>query len=334
MAKKKITFTSAAEAATTEVQEQSMHKGGVKASAFSRRLSSAEEAKKTVRKKTLRLKPEECIPWKYHNRTYQDLNQENCQDIIDGLRATGRQEIPALVRAIENVDPTEEGPRYEIIAGARRHWSVNHLRQSKELPDLEFLVEVRKLSDQEAFILSNVENLSRKDISAYERALDYKNAIEMFYHNSQKEMSEKAKIPKSTLSKYLLLSTLPKWVIQAYPTTDQIGTQHAKPILDLIDRNKASIEEQVSTLKAEHRRRVLEGEAPMKGSEVLSKLKAAGKKKPKPKTVSYGPGNNPDFMARRVGGNRLQLDIRRLEKDRIDTIVKAFRQCLEDHCET
>ena len=73
MAKKKITFTSAAEAATSEVQDQSKDKGGAKASAFSRRLSSAEEAKKTVRKKTLRLKPEECIPWKYHNRTYLSL---------------------------------------------------------------------------------------------------------------------------------------------------------------------------------------------------------------------------------------------------------------------
>jgi hypothetical protein len=60
---------------------------------------------------------------------------------------------------------------YEVICGARRHWTVAWLR-ANNYRQFRFLVEVRELSDEEAFRLSDIENRDREDISDYERAID------------------------------------------------------------------------------------------------------------------------------------------------------------------
>ncbi len=45
--------------------------------------------------------PKTCRMWEHHNRSYEHLTPENTADLIDGIRAQGQQEFPAIVRKID-----------------------------------------------------------------------------------------------------------------------------------------------------------------------------------------------------------------------------------------
>ena len=44
--------------------------------------------------------PARCRMWEGHNRDYQLLTEERCADLIDSIKAQGRQEMPAIVRRV------------------------------------------------------------------------------------------------------------------------------------------------------------------------------------------------------------------------------------------
>ena len=114
----------------------------------------------------VRLDPKECRIWAFHNRRYDLLDENSCEDLIEGFNESGRQEIAGIVRRVTD----DSGYEYEVIAGARRHWTCAHL-------GWKYLAEIRDLTDEEAFILSDVENRARTDISDFERAIDYSRAL-------------------------------------------------------------------------------------------------------------------------------------------------------------
>ena len=75
---------------------------------------------KIVNERTLWVSAARCRPWHYHNRDQALLNEESCADLIDSLKAEGRQRLPAIVRRLKD-DPDHD---YEIIAGVRRNWNA------------------------------------------------------------------------------------------------------------------------------------------------------------------------------------------------------------------
>jgi ParB family chromosome partitioning protein len=173
--------------------------------------------------------PARCRIWDGHNRDYAALSETLCADLIESFRAQGRQEVPAIVRRVTN-DPAHE---FEVICGARRHWTVSWLR-ANTYPDFKFLVEPRELTDEEAFRLADLENRSRKDLSDYERATDYARAIERYYGGSQQKMVERLDVSKSWLSRYLELARLPEAVVRSFASPHQIGISHAAALAPLL----------------------------------------------------------------------------------------------------
>ena len=173
--------------------------------------------------------PARCRIWDGHNRDYAALNESVCADLIESFRAQGRQEVPAIVRRVTG-DPAYE---YEVICGARRHWTVTWLK-ANAYPEFKFLIEPRELSDEEAFRVADLENRSRKDLSDYERATDYARAIERYYGGSQQKMIERLDVSKSWMSRYLELARLPGEVIAAFETPHVIGISHAATLAPLL----------------------------------------------------------------------------------------------------
>ncbi|WP_158742942.1 ParB/RepB/Spo0J family partition protein [Acidisphaera sp. L21] len=173
--------------------------------------------------------PARCRIWDGHNRDYAALSETVCADLIESFRAQGRQEVPAIVRRVSG-DPAHE---FEVICGARRHWTVSWLR-ANTYPDFKFLIEPRELTDEEAFRLADLENRSRKDLSDYERATDYARAIERYYGGSQQKMVERLDVSKSWLSRYLELARLPDQVIRSFGSPHQIGISHAAALAPLL----------------------------------------------------------------------------------------------------
>lgn len=216
--------------------------------------------------------PARCRIWEGHNRDYAALNEANCADLIESFKAEGRQNFPAIVRRVEG-DPDHS---FEVICGARRHWTVCWMRAHHQ-PDFRFLIEPRELTDEEAFRVADLENRSRRDLSDYERARDYARAVDRYYGGSQQRMAERLEVGKSWLSRYLDLARLPGEIVAAFASPQAIGISHAAVLAPMLrtevqaDRVRA----EAKRITADQAERSSRGESPLSPAAVLQRLKAA-----------------------------------------------------------
>ncbi len=199
--------------------------------------------------------------WHGHNRDYDSLSESRCRDLIESFKRVGRQEFPAIVRRISDSRDHD----FELICGARRHWTASFL-------GWDLLVEVRDLNDKQAFILQDIENRDREDISDYERALDYRAALPLYFDNNQSQMAQFLEIDKSNFGKLLELTGLPKAIVSAYADMRELKTHHGTIYRQLLADNSA-------------KKRVLERaqaitEEPLAGKQVMVELKKAAAGKP------------------------------------------------------
>lgn len=227
--------------------------------------------------KTLRwIDPSEARMWARHNRDYALLNDENCRDLIDGIKSQGRQEFPAVVRRIEG-----EAEAYEVICGARRHFAISWLR-AHNYTQFKYLVEVRDLSDEEAFRLADIENRDRADISDYERAVDYAEAIRLYYGGKQNAMAARLEVTEAWLSRYLNLARLPAEIVAAFYAKTDIKELHARTLKPLILKpsDKAKVVAEAKLIGAEQRASMAGQGAPIEAVAVVARLKKALSVKP------------------------------------------------------
>ena len=236
-----------------------------------------------VKEKTLRLvDPARCRMWSRHNRRYDLLSEASCADLLEGLRSQGEQEFPAIVRPVTD-DPDFD---YEVICGARRHWSVSFLRNVEHRP-IKFLIEVRDLDDEAAFRLSDVENRARDDISDYERALDYRAAVEDYYGGVARRMAERMEVKEGWLSRFLDLAKLPPGIVEAFGDIRQLRENHARLLKPLLadDGKRPKVMAAAKSLASEQAARVKNGQPIVDAAKVIDRLKAAAEGK----GVSGGP---------------------------------------------
>lgn len=212
--------------------------------------------------------PDRCRMWSRHNRRYDLLNQNRCQDLIDGFKSQGRQEFPAIVRKVQGDDAYD----YEVICGARRHWTVTWLRENN-YPDFRYLIEVRDLTDEQAFRLSDIENRDNLDLSDYERATDYKDALGRYYKN-QKEMADRLEVSEAWLSRYLDLAALPSDVVDAFGDVTEIKTKHGRDLKPHLRaaRDRTKLVAAAKKITAEQQERIDQGRAVLSGANVVRAL--------------------------------------------------------------
>ena len=261
----------------------------------------------TVEEKTLHwVDPEDCVMWDRHNRSYDLLTEESCRDLIDAIRAQGRQEFPAVVRR-----PADGGP-YEVICGARRHFAVSWLR-AHGYTQFRYLVEVRDLTDEEAFRLADVENRNRADISDYERAVDYAAALQSYYGSSQKAMAERLEVSQAWLSRYLALARLPEEVVAAFASVRDLREAHARQLTPLMRTTQGRDDVMAEARRiAQAQLEVGEGHGvPLDAAKVISRLRAAADapkaKAPKPKVYRGSPKESGLRVSRHGRVVRLEL---------------------------
>ena len=224
---------------------------------FTGRESAIREAAtgKRVTRITRRVPPERCRIWAHHNRRYDMLSPESCADLIEGFRTKGGQEFPAIVRSI----PSDDQYDYEVICGARRHWTATHLK-------MDLLIEERELTDEEAFVLSDKENRDRKDISDYERAVDYLNALDLYYDGVQSRMAQIIGMDPSVLSRYLDVARLDQNIVLAVADVREITRNQVRELKTVMepsaklskaraDENRESILDKARELAMEEVRR-------------------------------------------------------------------------------
>jgi len=154
-------------------------------------------------------------------------------ELTASIREKGVLE-PLLVRRVEG--------RYQIIAGERRYRAALEAGLS-ELPCV-----IRDSSDAETMELALVENLQRKDLTAFEEADGLKVLAEI-YGYTHDEMAEKLGKSRSTITESLSLTAMPEHVRQLCRLADiqsksillQIVRQgSAEKMVSLVDKLQKS----------------------------------------------------------------------------------------------
>ena len=227
----------------------------------------------------LLLDPSRVRVWSGNARHQAGLNEANCRDLIDAILSEGGQKVPAIVRRVEG-DSTYD---YEVIAGTRRHWAISWLRRNS-WPDMMFLAQVHVLDDESAFRLADVENRARRDVSDFERAQNYLQALSGYYGGKQKRMAERLRVSEGWLSKMLKVASLPEWAVAAFSERGDIQLKTVYPLaqfLDLLDRQGdtsglSKVRTTAGEIRAEQANRVEQGLPPIGASDVVKALMSAG----------------------------------------------------------
>lgn len=210
---------------------------------------------------TLWVDVKKCSIQKRPNRFYNLLTEENCADLISSIECQG-QTMPAIARQTES----KEKP-YEIIVGRRRHFSATILNN-------ELLIDVRVLSDEEAFLLSEAENEGRKDLSDLEKAYDWADALKTFYNDNVARLATAVNKPRQTIYQFLDLAKLGKEILDAYQSPLDVKVRHAAKLKTLMKdpASKQRILQKASELSESKK---------LDGAAVYNALVTASKNKPK-----------------------------------------------------
>jgi ParB family chromosome partitioning protein len=291
----------------------------VKKNTFEQGLNLTKEIMSGSKVKTPRLmvEPGQCKIWGRHNRDYSLLNEIKCKDLIDQFKVTGKQEFPGIVRLVEG----EGDVKYEIICGARRFWTCQYL-------GWKYFIEIRDLSDEEAFRLADIENRAREDLSDYERAIDYKKALAQYYQN-QVQMANRLEVTASWLSRYLDLAELPDEIVRAYRDITEIKTIHArklKPYLVDTVKNKP-VREGVLQKATEIAGKGYEGAKVM--TELLSVVKANNKAAGR-KSRYVSTNGLITMQVQRRKDKKMELLIEKKGKATKEDMVELFKTILND----
>ena len=246
--------------------------------------------------------PARCRIWSEHNRDYAKLNEQNCADLIESLKAQGRQEFPAIVRRVRG----EPDIDFEVICGARRHWTVSWLR-AHNYTDFRYLVEVRELTDEEAFRVSDLENRARNDLSDIERARDYLRALGRYYGGRQKDMAQRMDKSEAWLSRYLELAKLPAVLINAFDDPHALTIKHVtllKPLLKPEDRGRR-VRETAAKLAEK------KGQGPALTPRDVLRLLATAADPPKKTGKDEGQDSDKEVIRSAAGAPVLRVDGRK-----------------------
>lgn len=222
----------------------------------------------------LLLDPARVRIWAGNARHQQSLNEAACRDLIDSILAEGGQKVPVVVRRVSD-DPQHD---YELIAGTRRHWSISWLR-ANSYPDLQLLAQVQSLDDESAFRLADLENRARKDVSDFERARNYRDALKSYYGDRQIRMAERLNLSKGWLSKMLSVADIPDWAVSAFSGLGDIQLKTCYPLAQRIKALSQAdptalkrMQKEAARLKQEQRSRRDTGQPPLNAAEVSDAL--------------------------------------------------------------
>jgi len=158
----------------------------------------------------IELDPFECRVWASHDRPEEELTEANCRAEMEHIRNHG-QAVPAIGRPIAN-DPNWKA---EIICGARRLFIARQL-------GIPLRVELRELTDREAFAVMDGENRLRKDLSHYARGVSYASALRGKLFKSQRELARSLGISVAQVTRCLKVAKLPAIVVDAFPKSADI----------------------------------------------------------------------------------------------------------------
>ena len=140
----------------------------------------------------------------------------------DDVLKNGGNEVPIRVRPLS--EPVD-GYEFEIIYGHRRHQACLDL-------GLPVRAQIEDATEHMLFVAMELENRSRKDLSAWEQGMFYAKAIDKGLFTSANKLAEAIRRSAGDVSKALALARLPAAVVKAFSSPLDLQYRYAKPLND------------------------------------------------------------------------------------------------------
>jgi ParB family transcriptional regulator, chromosome partitioning protein len=145
-----------------------------------------------------------CRPWRLADRPSDEFG--HVEALGRSLKANGQVQ-PALVKVCD--DPTAPEIKYEVIAGVAR-W------RSALAAGIELEVQIRTLTDVEAYRAMIAENEDRQNLSDYARSVRFAKALSEKIVADQDELAGMAGMSKSQMSYFVSFAGLPEAVVKSF----------------------------------------------------------------------------------------------------------------------
>lgn len=172
------------------------------------------EPQSTQEKGVFYVETSKLVPNRFQPRM--DFNKEQLNELIESIKEKGVL-APILARRVQD--------KYEIIAGERRFRAAQQLKLER-VP-----VVIRNVNDQEALVLSIVENIQRQELNPIEEAHAFQRLIKEF-SLTQEDIAKAVSKDRSTVSNILRLLNLPAEIQKAI-SSGKLSFGHGKALLSV-----------------------------------------------------------------------------------------------------
>lgn len=195
------------------------------------------EAERKSGQVVLMLDPKKVRATTFKNRLDESLasTDEQLIELRDDIRANGMLE-PIRVRPVANSD------EYEIIVGHRRHAAALLLDAETEGGfRVSALLDARAADTRQLVLQMHAENEVRKDLSAYEKGLQYRQWLNAGVFAEQGDIADAVRKSKQTISRYLQVADLPVEVLAAFPRPTDVRIFWMQELLEALKASEASV---------------------------------------------------------------------------------------------
>lgn len=163
-----------------------------------------------------------------NERDQELLNEHGVADILEGIKKNRINDFEVYAR------PVRGGSGFELADGSRR-------RRACILGKAALAMWVANLTDAQMEHLSESGNM-HKQASVYERGLVYERWLDEGRYTSVAEIARARKIDRRTVGRCLNAAKLPKWLIGAYRTPNDMSVESAGKLHDLITKTKIDMD--------------------------------------------------------------------------------------------
>jgi ParB family chromosome partitioning protein len=172
------------------------------------------EPQSTQEKGVLYVETSKLVPNRFQPRM--DFDSSRLSELAESIKEKGVV-APILARRVQD--------KYEIIAGERRFRAAQQLKLER-VP-----VVIRNVNDQEALVLSIVENIQRQELNPIEEAYAFARLIKEFTL-TQEDIAKAVSKDRSTVSNILRLLNLPVEIQKAI-SSGKLSFGHGKALLSI-----------------------------------------------------------------------------------------------------
>lgn len=295
-----------------------------------RRGVAFDEIARTVKRLTIRVRPDECSVWPGNARDYAGLSYERCASLIDSIKEENGNREPVVIRRT----PDGEKP-YELIVGTRRHFSVSWLRENNHA-EIDLIARIETLDDEGAFRLADIENREREDVTDLERARNYLHAVDAYYNGIRSHMADRLAIGKQNLHNLLQLAELPDEVVRAFADPADIKVRHGMKLSPLLKQSglREAILEVAREIMREQGERQMAGEAPIEGPQVFQRLASANPVRQEPArrvkaAVNALDGDQIGMIVSDTRARGITININPRKPTNVEEILSALRPVIE-----